>query len=448
MRREIWDRVLIEGVDGIASPQPSGRFARGSWLPQLAPLVPEVAAHGCVVGAKRSRGNPANLFFVTLLRGVGATKARELSKRLAMALAVDTTDDVFARFVEDQLRLVPPPYRPVTLPSPGNISREAEAYFIPSADGATPSPVAARFCEDLEITISLKEVLTRRQWTVLLETLLRLGLGMQILWTCRANEIVWRFAADIIRGNAAPSEAELTTRLWKTEIASDPLLEAGAGVGPSIRSRLGRYARARVGLNALLVGLDEGSVGWPGAPLGLPVARGPSTSATALRDFLVHVERNRESIKNSPLDEASAVSPGWIACTSGFNRNTSFFLLYGMGQLSPARPEFEGYDESFVLAKKGASIRRDGRPDRRRWIVKLGPSALVALVHACCQSQAALSATMDDFKRHLGEYGLRAEGDELKTGIMGHDLQRLGLVVDSPDAGGGRLLVDPITEGS
>jgi hypothetical protein len=44
---------------------------------------------------------------------------------------------------------------------------------------------------------------------------------------------------------------------------------------------------------------------------------------------------------------------------------------------------------------------------------------------------------------HLADYGLHAPAGELAGGQVGTDLEKLGLVVDSPDAAGGRLLVAP-----
>lgn len=441
--REIWDRLLLTRVDGLASPQPKGRAARGSSLPQLAPLVPEVAAHGCVVGATRNRANPANLFFVTALRGLGATATQLLAREFASALSVGQADDIFARYVEAELARVPPSYRRGVGAGwvPSDLVR---GYFDAAGDGPTASPVAARFCGDLRLTIALKDELTRRQWTVLLETVLRLGLGMQLLWTFRANEVVWNLVTPILGGGVVPSREEIELAVWGANLAEDPLLEAGLGAGPSIRSRLGRYARARVGINNLLVGLEMGGAGWRGPPLGIPPAGAAGGSAEAFREFLVHVQNNLASIKTSPVGEAGSIPSGWLSSSSGFNRNNAFFLLYGLGRLTPFQTEFQGYDQSFILSKKENPNAPEGRPDRSRWLVKLGPSALVALVHACCRSQTAFSATMDDFRAHLGLYGIRADGDELKTGLLGRELQRLGLVVDSPDAGGGRLLVDPI----
>ena len=68
---------------------------------------------------------------------------------------------------------------------------------------------------------------------------------------------------------------------------------------------------------------------------------------------------------------------------------------------------------------------------------------LVMLVHVCCAENPAIPVSLDDFRHCLGEYGLHAPAGELIDGKTGRDLARLGLVVDSPDAAGGRLLVQP-----
>ena len=52
-------------------------------------------------------------------------------------------------------------------------------------------------------------------------------------------------------------------------------------------------------------------------------------------------------------------------------------------------------------------------------------------------------ASLDDLRRHLSHYGLRTPAGELAQGRVGADLEKLGLVVDSPDAAGGRMLVAP-----
>lgn len=134
---EVWSRIVLEGADGLASPQPRGRWARGTWLPQLAPLVPQIAAHACAIGAQRSRGNPANLLLVTFLRGLGKSQAIALSAKFAAALQVDEHDDVFARFIESRLDLVRPPYE---LGPSGTFSAEVDGSFDASGDSRRRLP--------------------------------------------------------------------------------------------------------------------------------------------------------------------------------------------------------------------------------------------------------------------------------------------------------------------
>jgi len=123
-----------------------------------------------------------------------------------------------------------------------------------------------------------------------------------------------------------------------------------------------------------------------------------------------------------------------------------------MGQLSPQDATFTGYDQAYTLTKKiGAQGEAGQSTSKRRrdsspWIVRFGPSALIGLVHACCRSQPGFSASIDDFRLHLANYGLLADFPELEGGYLANDLRRLGLVVDSPDAAGGRLLVDPFPD--
>ena len=68
---------------------------------------------------------------------------------------------------------------------------------------------------------------------------------------------------------------------------------------------------------------------------------------------------------------------------------------------------------------------------------------LIAIVHACCVSKGRLPASLEDLRTHFSQYGLHAPAGELVNGAVGTALERLGLVVDSPDAAGGRLLVRP-----
>jgi hypothetical protein len=68
---------------------------------------------------------------------------------------------------------------------------------------------------------------------------------------------------------------------------------------------------------------------------------------------------------------------------------------------------------------------------------------LVTLVHACSAANPVIPVSLDDLSGHFADYGLRVPAGELVHGKTGRDLTMLGLVIDSPDAAGGRLLVRP-----
>jgi hypothetical protein len=68
---------------------------------------------------------------------------------------------------------------------------------------------------------------------------------------------------------------------------------------------------------------------------------------------------------------------------------------------------------------------------------------LILLVHTCCHAQGGIPASLEDLRRHLAQYGLKTPVGELIDGGVGTDLEKLGLVVDRPNAAGGRMLVAP-----
>ncbi len=186
---ELW-RELIFSRGGIESPLRGGQY--GSALSrQLMPIVPTVARVACVLGKKpRSRWYPANLLLEVIGAGDGETNGSNLIVSLGKALEVDDTDDLFARFVDRALAAITPapavaPYHSIAL-----TDGELHAYRGRTVTTGQFSP-AERFCLDLPTILGLKAQLTRRQWTVLVEALFRLGLGMHTLWVCQLNVLMW-----------------------------------------------------------------------------------------------------------------------------------------------------------------------------------------------------------------------------------------------------------------
>jgi hypothetical protein len=436
---ELWKR-LIFSKGGIASPLRGGQY--GSALSrQLMPIVPPVARTACVLGKKpRSRWYPANLLMEVIGSGAGEGYGKTIVDSLGTALKVDDTDDVFARFVSRALESTfpPPTIPPYTAITLGD--EELHAYRGHTPAGGRFSP-AEQFCRDMPSIIGLKPHMTRRQWTVLVEASLRLGLGMHALWVCQLNVVAWELALATVAGNPVPSEIEIEKLLWESHCDSRPLLEIGQNSEPMLKYLIERYAYARMGLNLLFCRLQDAGIGWD-SQSAIGFSRQSGSAATAsVRVFMEHIAANRASIHATPsewlrkecgeLMDATPALRELAKCDAGFTKNLFEFGRHSLGQIKAKDIEQKSYDQSYLIA--GGKLLP----------VQPGPAMLILLVHACCNAQGGIPASLDDLRRHLMHYGLRTPSGELAQGRVGADLEKLGLVVDSPDAAGGRMLVAP-----
>lgn len=443
---ETWSRLLTER-GGLASPLRHGQYSPTASR-QVMPLVPSIARIAGVLGKKpRSRWNPSNLLLQAIGAGLGKTDGEVLVRMLGDSLEVTGADDVFARFVEDSLQQglqgidpqpqSPPPFRTLALSE-----EEMRAFRAGAHSRLCP---AERFCQDLPAVLALKPILTRRQWTVLVEALFRIGLGMHALWTCRTNIVLWDMALRTASGAPPPSAAEIERGLWEANVETAPLLELGTRAESMMQRMIERYAYARTGLNLLLCALDDAGEGWPATtPIGFssqPTQDAPS----AVAGFLAHVHKHRQKIDAVDAGEWLRVKVGQMfdtsedlrdlaTCESGYTKNLFEFARHSLGQVEAKDPHQRSYDLSYLIAYSGKS---KGQP------VQPGPAMLVMLVHVCCKANPSIPVSLDEFRRHLAEYGLHVPAGELVDGKSGRDLAMLGLVVDSPDAAGGRLLVRP-----
>jgi hypothetical protein len=439
--KELWNAILLER-GGIESPLRGGQY--GSALArQLMPIVPPVARAACVLGKKpRSRWYPANLLMEVIGAGTSFAAAKSLVKSFGKALAVGPDDDLFARFVSHALEAIFPAPNPLpyTTINPEDDDLHAYRGHVPS--GGILSP-AERFCQDLPAVLELKPQLTRRQWTVLVEASLRLGLGMHVLWVCQLNVLAWELVLAAVAGKPMPSEGEIESLLWESHCESRPLLEIGQDSEPMLKQLIEKYAHARLGLNLLFYKLEESGVGWnTSATIGFSKQAG-TTAASSVKEFLQYLSANVASIDANPerwlrkqsaeLMDTTPTIRELGRCSAGFTKNLFEFTRHSLGQIKAKNIEQKSYDQSYLIAYRGEK----SQP------VQPGPAMLILLVHSCCKAQQGIPASLDDLKRHLCHYGLRTPTGELAEGRVGSDLEKLGLVVDSPDAAGGRMLVAP-----
>ena len=111
------------------------------------------------------------------------------------------------------------------------------------------------------------------------------------------------------------------------------------------------------------------------------------------------------------------------------------FARHVLGQRQVANPVLRGYDQGFSLRKRGTS-------NSSPWVVGLGPVSVLALVH-CSLAGTTGPRSVRRLSQHLAGYGAIVDYRDIATNDLGHQLRMLGLVLDSPDAESGMLLVPP-----
>lgn len=281
---------------------------------------------------------------------------------------------------------------------------------------------------------------------MLIEASLRIGLGMHVLWMCKANALVWELVLAVASGAPVPTPDNIESTIWDQQHQSSSLLELGSDAEALIERHIEQYAYARTGLNLLLYRLDDGGAGWPEAtPIGFSASG--TAAPSALANFLAHIAANRQAIDPTDAGKWLRAAVGKLfddteelhrlaRCKAGYTKNLFEFARHSLGQIKAKDPAQRCYDLAYFLAYGG---------ERKPLPVQPGPDMLLMLVHVCCSANPFIPVSLGDFARHLSEYGVHVPAGELVDGSAGRDLAMLGLVVDSPDAAGGRLLVPPFS---
>jgi hypothetical protein len=403
------------------------------------PVVPRLAAHGAVIGAPRNRWLPGKLA-VAALRAEAAES--DILVPLAAALSVGPEDDLAAIFLETEIKavdgLVAGTSDVVTNPPPSFWRRSI-------SEPATPGERLAR---DVRALMRVKNVLPRYQWYVLLQSVLRLGVSCYQLWLCMLHEQLWSALCEIVdRNGEVPTGAEIEQSWCSRHAGEFPLLELGENATAAVRAQISRYAVARVGINLVLNALEDCGEGvqWT---RGIGTGENGQAPAEALEQLMSRVSEHRDGI--AAALEANGLSGGleraaqaladrdadFVSAEEGATKNLREFLRHTMGQASRKRGDFEAFDQGFFTRPKNNFPGADQ-------IVYPGSTTLVALAVCTALGGEDLPASMQDLSLHLREYGIYAPLGTLTGGHIGRDLEELGLTVDTPDAGGGRLLINP-----
>jgi len=410
---DTWLTVLQGALESPKRPkQSSRRFL------QLCPIVPDCALYS---GSARLSGNswdPGQLLSRMVVVGSESrTAAVKLWQRLYQALSVDANDDIWARWLQaefDIRRQLPISWTQTELLNEAAIPDLEPAKFP-----------ARQFVRDLDAILLAKPHMTRRQWISLLEALIRLAGVAHVLWLCDVNDRFWRATKAVLNGTAAPRIDEVNALIVDS---NKQYLVYGQPAVSLVRNYASRYLESRLGLNLVLWNLEQHGVSIKGID-----------SVLSLGGFLSAVEANRPMLSEakvvSQFDTLVDSQPSAVACKKGVGSNIVEYCRYTLGQRETVDENLRGYDQGYLLKKKA---------DYRSapWVVSMGPVALLALVHSCL-NEVSGPRSVQRLIEHLRHYGLAVESNGVAQSDLGKNLRMLGLVLDSPDAESGMLLIPP-----
>lgn len=417
---EAWNTVLHGILESPKLPnQSSKRFL------QVTPIAPGTALFS---GSARLSSNswPAGSLIrrMVCLGSKSQESAQQLWKSLFAALSVNDEDDVFARWLEQETSVWNQGASAWALaPIPDEDIEALEA----SDFQRTPFLPARRFTKDLRAIMQAKDSMTRRQWTSLLEAVLRLAAVSHVTWLCDVHARVWScLLAALTDGMAPSSEQEARSAIFPD---APQYMAYGGKALQGLKDKVSSYLNARLGINALLWSLDQ---------IEAPYA-GNLSSSNGIAGLCQHIRAHQTALANMGTLETIAdvreQEARALLCKKGIGSNLLEFMRHVLGQRRAAVPLLRGYDQGYILKQKGSS-------PSSPWIVSLGPVAALALVH-CALAGMGGPRSIHRLGQHLAAYGVAVGKHDIARNDLGHQLRMLGLVLDSPDAESGMLLLPP-----
>ncbi len=419
---DTWQRIITGTLRSPKQPnQTSKRFL------QISPVIPDATLYSLSARLSSNSWNPGVLIARIMQFGeAGETDVQEHWNHLFHALSVSEDDDIWARFLQQEFET----WRSKDAKSAWDKPRILERDDAVKAWHRSSTPIpATRFTKDLLHVLSLKKYLTRRQWVSMLEAVLRIGAASHILWICRVNTVCFTLMRDALDGKDIPDKEEISNRLglengfWRYgQYAAGTITEAATG-----------FAKARVGINILLHQLEE--------TFGNKLEEGCLSNIGNISQLVnwLGEKETRDKFDTGTFrknyQDVIESDPRVVSGKKGISSNVKEFLRHVLGQRQTAEAGLDSYDQGFYLAKKGSS-------KSARWVVSLGPVSVLSIVHACTHG-ARGPRTIDNLCQHLSEYGIEIEAQEVADSMLGQTLRNLGLVLDSPDAEGGMVLINP-----
>jgi len=410
-----WKRLITRSLSSPKQPnQAKNRFL------QINPIVPDAAIYSLAARLTGNPWNPGLLVANALCYGAeNDDKALELWQEIFDHLSIDEDgDDIWARLLQAEFQT----WRSKSLEGvwqrPAKLPDKLGVY----AGLLQVNHPAKRFAKDLKIILSLKDQLTRRQWLTMLESILRLGTASHTMWLCNLNFTCFDILENVLKGNEPPSESSLIDMFS----LQDNFWGIGDKSHKTIMEKAVDYAVGRLGTNLILWYCHQSNE--------IDVPTNALSSPLAFANFArqIYEKRSQFPLKEylDSYQKAIEKDPRVPACTSGISKNIVEFLKYNLQQRTTLESGMGSYDQGYYL-KQAAP--------KSPWKVSLGPVSIVAMSF-CCTSETKGPRTVADLKHHLALYGFNIETQQDNNFVR--LLRNLNLVLDSPDAEGGMVLLN------
>lgn len=414
---DVWFGILHGALESPKLPnQSSKRFL------QVTPLIPSFSKF---TSSARLVGNPwvpGNLIRNMIWFGSKSTEeAKQLWTELFDALSVNAEDDVFARWLDIESKKWIPDNEAWELQIP---MTEAET-FGGSLDAQTLNYPAKQFVADLRSVIDVKDCVTRRQWISILESIVRIASVSHVLWLCTIQANIWEVIKATIDGKHVG--VCLAEEIFPNQYG---FMSYGGRSLSTMQDIFSRYLSARIGVNLTLWWLNSKEVAVPirlDSTASVNELLGQLRMANADNGSVLELKKEYSNLQ----DKEARV----LACRRGIGSNLVEFARHVICQRQAANDVLRGYDQGFFFKKKTAN-------KNSPWVVSLGPVSLLTVVH-CALSGVNGASSIHRLSEHLAFYGIVIDRHDVGRTELGQTLRMLGLVLDSPDAESGMLLLQP-----
>jgi hypothetical protein len=414
---DIWLNIVKKS---LTSPKQTNQ-SKKQFL-QLSPLVPDSTIYSMSSRLSSGSWNAGKLIAKMISLGTESNQhSIDIWQLLYEKLSIhDESDDVWSRLIQKELEtwrekeLLSAWKKPSDLP----LTQEEKLHQVQLE---TP---AKSFVKDLETVLSLKETLTRRQWTSLIESLCRVASSAHVMWLCKINKSCTAMFENALKNGAYPTESEVTRQLsldkafWALDQPTTKTIE------DTVRG----YTQGRCAINLILwMTFENENFDFSEIDLMTP------TGVFQTLEYLAnnHTNFNYKEYKRS-LSDILENDPRVTACKKGSSKNILEFLTHVTRQRQTSEAGLESYDQGYFSRKR-----------RNRWVVGLGPASLLLMVH-CTTTLTNGPCTIGDLVEHLSKYGLEADFHQNNSNYFYKLLRSLGLVIDSPDAEGGMIIISPL----